>query len=52
MRSLKEPHSPIGVIPTRGYHSSISSPFARFASSIVSSATYDIKFHYKSITHR
>lgn len=39
MRKRNAPHSPIGVIPERGYHSSISSPFNRLDNSIDTSAT-------------
>jgi len=39
MRKRNAPHSPIGVTPDNGYHSSISSPLVKFANSTVNSAT-------------
>lgn len=39
MRKRSTPHSPIGVTPDNGYHSSISSPFVKLANSTVNSAT-------------
>jgi hypothetical protein len=39
MRKRIEPHSPIGVMPFSGYHSSVSCPFFRPAKSMDNSAT-------------
>jgi len=39
MRKRNAPHSPIGVTPDNGYHSSISSPLVKLANSTVRSAT-------------
>lgn len=39
MRKRNAPHSPMGVTPDNGYHSSISSPLVKLANSTVNSAT-------------